>query len=501
MPLFMISVIFIVGAGAVVFPLWWLFASGFSGKTRVLGVIIVLGLIGGFLAIVRDIEMVPFHGTGLHPRFTFIWHTNHEDTVEANLAMQHQLKDALPPIDFTEKANDFPRYRGRHTDGVVTGLVLDPDWTNHPPKLLWKQPCGGGYSGFAVVGNVAVTLEQRKGGKEAIACYDRATGRQHWAYDNLAYYWDKMRIGDGPRSTPLIDQGEIFTVGATGDLLCLEGKTGTKKWGVNILDDNQAKNIKWGLTGSPVLIDNLIIVNPGIDEDKPVSHSLAAYDRATGNKIWSANQRKAGYSSPQQAIFQGMKQILLFDGEGLAGYDPKDGRELWAYRWITEYDMNSIQPVVLGEDRVLISSEVINGSALLRINKEGELWKAEVVWKKPKTLGARFANPVTNGQHIFGLHNQRGTLVCLDAATGDRLWTGPDFGPGQLLLCGKHLIIQDGGTGELCLADADPRVYNERGRLALFHEKTWNTHALAGQHLFLRNEKEMACVYLPTLAE
>ena len=103
------------------------------------------------------------------------------------------------------------------------------------------------------------------------------------------------------------------------------------------------------MTGSPLLVDNLIIVNPGIDPDNEQPHSLAAYDRATGKKVWSANKRKAGYSSPQLVTLQGTRQILLFDGEGVAGYDPKDGGELWKHPWITEYDMNSIQPVVLGE--------------------------------------------------------------------------------------------------------------------------------------------------------
>ena len=204
-----------------------------------------------------------------------------------------------------------------------------------------------------------VTLEQRDEG-ETVVCYDRAGGWQRWAYGDGAFYKDAMHMGDGPRSTPTIHDNHIFSIGAAGDLVCLDAE-GKKQWSANVLRDAKAKNIKWGLSGSPLIVDDLVVANAGIDDEAPANSSLIAYQKDTGTIRWRTGNRKAGYSSPQLATLAGKPQILLFDGAGLVGYDPSTGAELWQYPWVTMYEMNSIQPVVFQGDRVLISSEKPNG--------------------------------------------------------------------------------------------------------------------------------------------
>src|SRR5262249_37743952 len=157
--------------------------------------------------------------------------------------------------------------------------------------------------------------------------------------------------------------------------------------------------------------------------------------------------------------------------------------------WETFSDMNIMVPLVVGEDRVFISSEAVNGCAMVRVTKSGDTWSAEPAWKK-KTLAAKFANPVLVGGAIYGIHGN-GPLVCIDVETGAGKWPSGEFGSGQLLARGDRLVVID-DSGEAVLVAADPREYRELGRFeALKGKKTWNTPALAGNQLFVRNQERM----------
>ncbi len=479
--------------------LWWLLLSGFSWRAR-LGVVVLVALAGaGFGFSVREVKTKFVLTYYLLPVFDFKWQPTTSEIRTTYRAKQEKL--TLPPIDLTIKPSDFASYRGRNGDGIAHGPALALDWSQAAPRVLYKQPCEGGYAGFAVAGNVAITVEQREDSqnveKETVVCYDRDTGRERWTNDQLGRWKDVM--GDGPRATPAIDdQGRVFAVGATGVLVCLDGVTGKEQWKVNILEDAESANVRWGLSCSPLLMDDLVVVNPGVDPAKPAGRAVCAYDRKTGKRAWAAGDHRAGYSSPRLATLCGVRQILLFDGEGVAGLDPVNGKELWRYEWTTMYDMNDIQPLVYGDDRVFISSEVANGCAMVRVKKDAaDKWTTEVVWKHKK-FGAKFSNPVLVGVAIYGL--SVGDLMCLDAETGAVFWKERGrgrFGQGQLLATGDQLLVTS-DDGQVFLVAAEPTAYKQLGHLKVIDGKTWNTAALAGTQLFLRNnEKEMACVELP----
>jgi outer membrane protein assembly factor BamB len=256
--------------------------------------------------------------------------------------------------------------------------------------------------------------------------------------------------------------------------------------------------LQWGLTGSPLIVNDLVVVHAGIDPEKPIDAALVAYDFKTGRERWAHGKRKAGYASPQLATLAGMPQILMFDGEALAGIDPSDGRELWMYPWPTKFQQNCSQPVVLGTDRVFISSEAENGCAMLRIEAPstgGGAWSVKPAWENKK-LGARFSNPVSDGTHLFGLHNIRGFLKCLDVKTGKLAWSGEDYEPGQMLLIDDVILLMD-GNGEMALLQIDAAEPKVLAKYRVFDAKTWNTPAIAGDQLFVRNQFEIACFQLP----
>jgi outer membrane protein assembly factor BamB len=471
--------------GAVGLTVWFFFYSGFSARLRLGVFALAVVSLAAFLGSIASVDVTGY--MGVIPRFR--WQPDPQEELERDRLTSGG--PGLPLIDLTiDRRADFPRYRGLTGDGIVQSLeLLANDWKAHPPKLLWKRPCGGGFAGFAVAGNVAITIEQRRD-QEVIACYDRSTGQERWTHSYQAFF--REPTGNGPRATPTIHDGMVYSLGADGDLVCVDGKGGTRRWHVNILDDCKAKRVTWGMTSSPLVADGRVIVNAGIDPQANAGMAVAAYDAKDGKRLWAAGTHPAGYSSPLFATVAGRDQVVLFDAGGLAGMSLEDGKELWRYEWTTFQDMNIIQPVQIGSDRFLISSELSNGCAVVKVSRSADGFKVGPVWHN-RHLGAKYANPVILNETVFGLSN--GTLACLDLRSGERLWRGKAYGHGQMLAVDGHLIIL-GERGELALVAADRRAFRELGRVAVLEGRTWNTPALAARQLFVRNDKEMACLEL-----
>jgi outer membrane protein assembly factor BamB len=476
-----VSTMFTAVITSALLLLWFIFCSGVRWILRLAVVLIVALAVGGTLASVRDVR---FTGD-MFPILQFRWES------PQGVSEWHTEKTtwvAPSPIELADHPGfDFPEYRGRNRDGAI----VIPVWLPEIPKRGYKQAdwrhyVGGGYSGFVVVGNVAVTLQQR-GENEAVVCYDRYTGGERWQYVYPAHFSERLG-GDGPRATPTIYQGDIFSLGATGMLVCLNGSTGDPKWSVNILERN--RNVTWGMAGSPLVYDEVVVVNRGAQTEAASGTALIAYDRRTGKPVWSAGSRRAGYSSPMLAMLGGMRQILLLDGEALAGFDSKTGKELWQFKWDeTLNGINVAQPLVLDDDRVFISSGYGIGCALVQVTRSADKWSAKQLWKN-KAMRCRFSSPVAYQDFIYGL--DEGFLVCLDPKTGQRKWRQGRFGHGQMLRCGGQLAILS-ETGEMVVLEANAQGYRELGRFQALEGKTWNYPCLAHGMLFVRNHLEMAC--------
>jgi outer membrane protein assembly factor BamB len=464
---------------------WFLFFSGYSLLLRGAGVAAALLLAGGFAGAVRKVE---FDGQ-MNPRLHFRWEPSADELLARHLSGSEQVGGA----DLTVGPTDSPRFRGPAGDGTAPGVKLTDDWSANPPKELWRHPVGAGHAGVAVAGNSAVTVEQR-GESEAVVCYDRATGKERWSFAYPAHFTQSEPMGgDGPRTTPTVADGDVYSLGATGDLVCLDGATGKPRWHRNVLADAGAVNAEWGLSGSPLVYKNLVIVNPGVNPSANAGKAVAAYDRATGNVAWANGKQPAAYASPQVVTLGGKEQVLVFDAAGLGAYDPADGAELWRHPWKTDMGMNSAQPVAVGTDRVFVSSEKSNGCALVEVKKEGDGWKSREVWRT-RALNARFCGPVVRDGHLYALSD--GRLTCVDLSNGKRAWSEGDYGNGQLVLAGDLLVITS-ERGRLALVAADPADYRELGSVPVFKDRTWNVPALAGRQVFVRNHREMACLELP----
>jgi outer membrane protein assembly factor BamB len=477
-----LATLLVVSIVLLLLAIWLLGFSGYVWKRR-LGVFFatLLLVIGVGWACIREVRY-----TGdMVPIIRFRWDRNRDRMLEAH-HQQHPGPAAPATIKLAAaQATDFPAYRGQRRDGVVHGPALARDWTAHPPRLLWRQPVGGGYAAFAVAGSVAVTIEQRRD-SESVVCYDAATGEQYWVYSYPAHFSESLG-GDGPRATPTIADGDVYSLGATGTLVCLELTSGRLKWKVNILEDDD--NLPWGMSGSPLVYDQLVVVNPGTQRSTASGKAVVAFDRRTGRQVWSAGSTKAGYSSPMLATLAGRRQVILLDGESLAGYDAESGQDLWQFPWQTFQNINAAQPLVLTGDRIFISSGYDHGCAMLRIAKSAGTYTVEPLWQN-KNMQCKFASPVSYQGFLYGL--DEGILTCVDAETGQRKWKDGRYGHGQLLLVEDLLLILS-ETGRLVLVPATPDGRRELGNIRALEDKTWNNPALADGKAFLRNSEEMAC--------
>lgn len=388
---------------------------------------------------------------------------------------------------------DYPGFRGVDRTGTVQAIDLARRW-DEPPRLLWRQPIGLGWSSFAVVGEYCVTQEQR-GDYENVVCYELRTGREVWIHADLTSF-NEVTSGKGPRATPTIVGGRVFSLGATGILNCLDGATGERLWFADILADNNAKNTLFGMSGSPLVINNLVIVCPG-----GRNASLAAYDVDTGRRVWTGGDAGASYSSPQYASFVEFPQIISFNAEGLFGHALDSGAVLWSFHWVSNpAERNNVcQPVVIEGNpehpyQVFISSGYGQGCALLEIIHHGESFEVRERWRN-LNLKTKFSSVVRRGRHVYGLDDK--ILVCIDLATGNRCWKRGRYGYGQLVLANDLLVIQ-AETGEVVLVEASPERHRELAKFAALDHRTWNHPVVSGDILLVRNDREAACYQLPS---
>lgn len=408
------------------------------------------------------------------------------------------------PADLTIQPGDWPGYRGINRDGVATGPPLARDWSKTPPKEIWRQPIGGGYAAFAIANGFLVTIEQRRD-REVVVCYEAATGKEAWATGWDTRFEERLG-GPGPRATPTIANGDVFALGAKGRLVCLNGSDGKERWAVETLENNN--NIEWAMSGSPLVVDDLVIVNPGAQTDEAKGRAVRAYDRTTGKEVWASGSYKAGYSSPHLATLGGTRQVLIFDATGLGGYELTKGTELWRFPWPTYMGINVAQPIVVDGQTVFIASDYSGeavGGALVRVTPGQGKWAAEQVWRTKNTvMRCKFHSPVrrttAEGDYVFGLDDP-GRMECVDLKTGKSVWKDDRrprrdeaFGQGQLLRA-DDLILVLTEFGELVLVEATPAAFRELGRISALTKgpKTWNTPALADGRIYVRNEEEMAC--------
>jgi outer membrane protein assembly factor BamB len=382
----------------------------------------------------------------------------------------------------TNKDSDWPGFRGPKRDGVVRGVRIRTDWAASPPLELWRRPIGPGWSSFAVRGDLLYTQEQR-GEDEIVACYRVTTGEPVWRHRDAARFWES-NAGAGPRGTPTLSNGRVYTLGATGILNALDAGNGAVMWSRNAASDTHKKIPGWGFSSSPLVVGDVVVV--------ATAGVLAAYDVATGNPRWLGPAGGGGYSSPHLATLGGVAQILLLNGAGAISVAPADGKVLWQHLWPGD---GIVQPAVTADGEVLIGSGSGIGGAKVGVRRIAPRqgpggWTVEERWT---SIGLKpyFNDFVVHKGHAYGFDGS--LLACIDLKDGKRQWKDGRYGNGQLvLLPDQDLLLVLSEVGDLALVGATPDQFGELGRVPAIKGKTWNHPVLVGDVLLVRNGDEMA---------
>ncbi len=476
---------------------------------RILGSLALVGLTVVYLFLFFGMRIVP-DGTGIPKIITFDDPEAHYAQLEQHRAEQQEAaaspagpqaapgqpattiaahapeKSALSAEVPARAASHFTGYwtdfRGPGRDGDYDEMPIRTDWPDGRLEPLWKQPVGGGYASFVIAGGRAFTIEQRRD-REVVAAYDVATGRELWTNSWRAYFQESMG-GDGPRATPTYDEGRVYALGAEGELRAIDAATGTTLWRRNMLSENGAQNLTWGMAATPLIVDEKVIVLPG----GRAGRSVVAYHKRTGKLIWAAQNDQQAYTSPMEVTLAGQRQLLVVSAERAMGLRIEDGSLLWDYPWFTQYGINSAQPIRVDEHHFFISAGYGHGAALVRVTRSGDSFRAETVWKN-NFMKNKFNSSVLHQGYIYGL--DEGILACISARTGERAWKGGRYGYGQVLLADGHLIILS-ERGELALVRATPEGHHELARFSAIEGKTWNHPAIDNGYLLVRNLREMA---------
>ncbi|MEX2169227.1 MAG: PQQ-binding-like beta-propeller repeat protein [Pirellulales bacterium] len=405
---------------------------------------------------------------------------------------------------------DYPRFLGAGYWAEATGVDVDPDWDTNPPQEVWRRPIGAGWSAFAIVGDYAVTQEQR-GDSELVACYRLSTGEPMWIHADEVRF-DPQDLGGnlggvGPRATPTIHDARVYTHGATGIINCLDARTGEVLWAHDVEQEFDIPPLLWGKSGSPLVIPDLgiVVVNisvpPEASGTEDATGSLTAFDISTGEVRWRGGNLTTSYASPVVCEFGGVRQILQVNEGYLTAYRAEDGKELWNHEWPSSSSGSAAcsQPVPLAGDRVFISKGYGHGASLLQIARDDDgRFLATPLWEKP-VMKTKLCNVVLRDGYVYGLDDT--LLQCVELETGKSMWKkrrSPPFGHGQVLLVGDHLLVTT-ERGELLLVQCSPTKYRELAAVRVLDEEgvTWNNPALAGPYLLVRNDREAACYRLP----
>jgi outer membrane protein assembly factor BamB len=385
---------------------------------------------------------------------------------------------ALTLTAAAQTGGEWPQWRGANRDGLSKETGLLKQWPAEGPPLLWKASgAGRGYSTVSVAGGRLYTMGLR-GEREFVVAFDAKTGKEVWATPTgKAFRNDR---GDGPRGTPTVDGERLYALGGGGDLACLDAKTGRLVWALNVLDKFGGENITWGISESPLVLGDRVLVNAG-----GPGASVVALNKKDGSLVWKSQSDRAGYSSAIPVQIGGQTQVVFFTSQRAMGLDPKDGRLLWDYSKPANKVANAATPIARG-NRVFISSDYGTGAGLVEIKFDNGKASAQEVYFT-KEMRNHHSSSVLVGDHLYGFSS--GILTAMKFDTGEVAWKDRSVGKGALVYADGMLycLSENGVVG---LVEATPEAYRERGRFRIPQDSlpTWAHPVVAGGTLYLRDQ-------------
>ena len=393
---------------------------------------------------------------------------------------------------FSAVAADWPQFLGPTRNGLSTETNLAVSWPAEGPKTIWQTNIGQGFSG-PVVAQGKLILFHRLDDQETIDCLDAKNGKPLWRFQYPTHYQDDFGFDEGPRGTPAISEGKVYTMGAEGVVTCLDFSTGKKIWSVPAQEEFHAGKGFFGMVCSPLVEGDVVILSIG---GQPGA-GIVAFDKLTGKLRWKKTDDEAGYSSPASATINGTREALVFTRAGLVGLSPITGLVYFNFPWRSRQDasVNAAVPLV-SSNQVFITASYGTGAALLKLDGN----KVEKLWSSDDTLSSHYATSILQDGFLYGMHGRTdpgfspAALRCVEWATGKVLWSeaiGPStvtFADGQLLLMTEK--------GELLRVEASPKKFQQTAHAQILGAGVRAYPALADGLFYARSKTKLICVEL-----
>ena len=419
----------------------------------------------------------------------------------------------------TSRADDWPQWMGPNRDDVWQETGILQKFPAKGPKELWRVPIKGGFAGPAVAGGKVYVMDyvtdvdfRAKSnpaarpaikGQERVLCFDAKSGKDIWKHEYDCPY--AISYPAGPRCTPTVQDGKVYTLGSEGNLFCLDADTGKKIWAKEFKVDYKAKTPTWGFCGHPLVDGKKLICVVGGENALAV-----AFDKDTGMEVWkSLSAQEPGYSPPTMIEAGGKRQLLIWDSDALNSLDPENGKPYWSVAIAPSHAMSIMAPRKAGD--YLYVGGIGNTGVMLKLASDKPA--VEEVWRGTTKTGVFPINmtPFAEGEYLYGV-DQPGELMAVDVKTGKRLWTTFDPVSGKRKQgSGTAFIVKNGDRfflfnemGELVIARMSPEKFEilDRAKIleptgvAFGRDVVWSHPAFANKCMFVRNDKEIVCVSL-----
>jgi outer membrane protein assembly factor BamB len=321
---------------------------------------------------------------------------------------------------------------------------------------------------------------------------DAATGNELWVHPlGVAKYDGGAGPGDGPRSTPSVDNGKVYVNSVQLLVACLDAESGKEIWSHDLKKENDGKNISWQNAASPLIDGDLLFVAGG-----GPGQALLGINKESGKVVWKGENDRMTHATPIAATILGQRQIIFFTQAGLVSVRPNDGKPLWRYKF--KYNTSTAASPIAAGDIVYCSAGYGVGSGAARISKDGDEWKATEMWFVPgNSICNHWSTPVYHDGYLYGMfsfkEHKTGPMKCVELATGKQMWSQPGFGPGNLIIVDNHLLALS-DAGDLVLVEASPSSYKEVTRASVVKGKCWSTPVISGGRIYARSASEAVCL-------
>lgn len=379
---------------------------------------------------------------------------------------------------FNTAAADWPNWLGPNHDGTTTDEGFDPAFGKGGVEIKWTADLGVGFTGVAVADGKAYTAGW-KDGNTTFYAFDAKTGKEAWSHTFPTKKYDNLNVG-GPSGTASIDNGKVYHMARDGQFFCYNADNGDILWQKNLTNEYGVKVPTWGFSGSPLILDDTLYLDIG---------KIIALNKNTGQEQWATKDYGPAYSTPALITFKGKDYLAVFPATGLYVIERDGGKEVAHKPWKTNYGVHAATPVVIKDKFIFMSSDYNTGCALLEFTGDG----VKTIWEN-KNLKNQMATSIFHEGYLYGFDSSK--LTCINAETGDEMWTQRGLGRGTVILAGETLVVLS-DTGEVLTAPVSPQAFKPITKTKVIDgdDTIWTSPTLANNHLYIRGSRgKLVCI-------